>query len=532
MDSSGNVYTAGGFQGTVDFDPGPGTYNLTGGGAFVSKLDSSGDFVWANSTGTGGPIGVDSAGNVYIGGWFEGTVDFDPGPGTYNLTSLGGEDICVSKLDSSGDFVWAKSMGGTYEWDRGYGIAVDSAGNVYTAGQFGETVDFDPGPGTYNLTAERRDIFVSKLDSSGNFVWAKRMGGPGEAVARAIALDSAGNVYTTGPGGGTTDFDPGPGTYNLIGSNVFVSKLDSGGNFVWAKGIDGTDRTYGFGIAVDSAGNVYTTGMFRATADFDPGPGTYNLTSAGDYDIFVLKLDPNGNFVWAKRMGATEWDESHGIAVDSAGYVYTGGWFELTVDFDPGPGTYNLTPAGLDDIFMLKLDSNGNFVWANRIGGPEEERGGGIVVDSAGYVYTGGVFWDTVDFDPGPGTYNLSSAGESDVFVLKLFEEDADGDGLDNDVETDTGTYIDETDTGTDPNDPDTDNDGLNDGDEVLIHNTDPHDPDSDGDGMGDGDEVLWGYDPNDPDSWAVVPLAAWPVTAVLLCVGVLVTGRRTHKRR
>ncbi|MDQ1256134.1 MAG: hypothetical protein QG656_730, partial [Candidatus Hydrogenedentes bacterium] len=203
---------------------------------------ADGDFVWAKAMGGTGnewseDITLDNAGNVYATGYFRSTADFDPGPGIFNLTSAGGIDVFVSKLNSTGVFVWAKAMGGTGN-DFGEGIAVDSAGNVYTRGRFLGTVDFDPGAGIFNLTqAGSSDLFVSKLDSGGNFVWAKRMGGSSIGDGDGIAVDSAGNVYTTGWFLGTVDFDPGPGTFNLTsaGNDIFVSKLDSAGNFVWAK---------------------------------------------------------------------------------------------------------------------------------------------------------------------------------------------------------------------------------------------------------------------------------------------------------
>jgi hypothetical protein len=431
VDAAGNVYTTGDFWGTADFDPGPGTFNLTSAGnrdIFVSKLDSAGNFVWAKQMGGPGgdfgfPIAVDAAGNVYTTGHFQGTADFDPGPGTFNLTSAGEYDIFVSKLDSAGNFLWAKQMGGTGYAD-GYGIALDVAGNVYTTGYFHGTADFDPGPGTFNLTsAGNRDIFVSKLDSAGNFVWAKQIGGTAQPEGHGIAVDAVGNVYTTGDLNGTADFDPGPGTFNLTstGSNdIFVSKLDSAGSFVWAKQMGGTSEDYSLGLAVDAAGNVYTTGQFQGTADFDPGPGIFNLTSAGEYDIFVSKLDSAGNFLWAKQMGGTTWDAGTGIAVDAAGNVYTTGWFAGTADFDPGPGTFNLTSAGADDIFVSKLDSAGNLVCAKQMGGTGNDQGWGIAVDAAGNVYTTGPFPGTADFDPGPGVFNLTSAGSYDIFVSKL----------------------------------------------------------------------------------------------------------------
>ena len=430
-DSSDNVYTVGSFHGTVDFDPGAGTSNLVSAGSydiFISKLDSSGNFVWAKSMGgagydIGSSIALDSSGNVYTTGHFQGTADFDPGAGTANLTSAGGDDIFISKLDGNGDFVWARSMGGT-SYDDGYSIAVDSGSNIYTTGRFVDIVDFDPGSGIYNLTsAGNDDIFVSKLDSSGNFVWAKSMGGTINDLGYGIAVDSNDNVYTTGYFWDTVDFDPGPGisTLTSVGIfDVFISKLDSNGNFVWAKGMGGVTYDVGSGISVDSSGNVYTTGTFGDTVDFDPSAGTSNLTSVGGWDIFVSKLDSNGDFVWAKNTGGVSDEYGNGIALDISGNIYTTGSYNGTVDFDPGAGTFNLTSAGFTDIFVAKLDSGGDFIWAKSMGGVSDGNGNDVALDSSGNVYTTGAFYHTVDFDPGPSIFNLTSAGGNDIFISKL----------------------------------------------------------------------------------------------------------------
>src|SRR5262249_47886409 len=196
-------------------------------------------------------------------GLFSVTVVFDLGPGTSNLTSMGGStDMFISKLDSNrGDFVWARSLGGSFI-DNGTGIAVDGQGNVYTTGNFSDTVDFDPGPGTFNLTGvvPSNDIFVSKLDPSGNFLWSGSTGGFCNDVDLGIAADGSGNVYTTGFFSDTADFDPGPGTFNLTSASagiddVFVSKLDPSGNFVWARSLGGSGIDDGTGLAVDGQGN-------------------------------------------------------------------------------------------------------------------------------------------------------------------------------------------------------------------------------------------------------------------------------------
>jgi hypothetical protein len=432
VDAIGNIYTTGFFYQTVDFDPGAGVYNLNSNGninAFVSKLDAAGNFIWAkqigeNSSNYSVSIALDNSGNVYTTGRFGGTVDFDPSIGTYNLTSLGSDDIFISKLDSAGNFVWAKQIGGNLD-DYGLSIALDTLGNIFTTGRFSSTVDFDPGIGTYNLTSVgNSDIFISKLDTAGNFVWAKQIGGNFFDEGRSIKIDASSNVYITGSFRDIVDFDPGIGVHNLTsisGADVFVSKLDASGNFIWAKQMGGISYEEGNSITVDALGNVYTTGYFEGTVDFDPSVGTYNLTSVGNYDIFISKLDASGNFDWAKQMGSIDDDVSYSIGVDAIGNIYTTGYFVGTVDFDPGVGTFNLTPVGNYDIFISKLDSSGNFIWAKQIGGTNgSAEGYSTVVDGSGNIYTTGHFYSTADFDPGVSTFNLTAVGLADIFVHKM----------------------------------------------------------------------------------------------------------------
>jgi hypothetical protein len=366
VDSAGNVYTTGYFQNTADFDPGTGTFNLTSAGSgdsFISKLDAAGNFVWAKQFGGSShdishDMNVDSVGNVYTVGSFEGAVDFDPGIGSTNLNAVGLGDSFISKLDAAGNFVWAKQFGGSSH-DYAVTITTDSAGNVYTIGNFQSTIDFDPSSSTFNLTsAGRGDVFISKLDAVGNFVWAKQFGDSNFDDGYSINVDSMGNVYTTGYFSGTADFNPGSGNELLTsaGSNdIFIAKLDADGNFVWAKRVGGSSDDVGNEVSVDGAGNLYFAGRFQDTVDFDPGAGTSNLMSAGGSDIFMAKLDADGNFIWAKRTGSVYDDSAHDLALDTAGNLYTVGYFQDIVDFDPGAGTTNLTSAGNRDSFITKF---------------------------------------------------------------------------------------------------------------------------------------------------------------------------------
>lgn len=417
-DGSGNVYSTGNFSGTVDFDPGPGTYNLNGGGTYVSKLDALGNFLWAyNFVDVNGKFSaIDASGNVYTTGYFTGTVDFNAGPGIYNLTSAGGFDIFISKLDAFGNFLWAKQLGGASD-DKGISITVDSIGNVYTTGVFWFTADFDPGPGNYSLSsAGFSDMFISKIDHSGNFLFAKKIGDASSTEeGESITIDGAGNIYTTG-------------IYNLAPTHqngrehFFVSKLDASGNLVWKKQFAGIYGEVSYSIAVDFLGNVYTTGNFQGTVDFNPGIDINNLTSVGNVnpDIFILKLDALGNFLWANQIGGVEYDRGNSIVIDFAGNAYVTGFFKGIVDFDPGIGYYNLSSMGSTDIFISHFNTMGNFLWAKQIGGVGADNGNSIALDIVGNVYVTGFFTGTVDFNSGAGTYNMTSSGNYDIFVVKL----------------------------------------------------------------------------------------------------------------
>ncbi len=349
--------------------PNGGTVSFGYTDGFISKLDASGNFVWVKQIGgtvvgvdKGNGIAVDANGNVFTTGTFSGTVDFDSGAGTSNLTSAGNTDIFILKLDVSGNFVWAKRMG-SFNIDDCVAISIDSKGNIYTTGEYGGTVDFDPNAGVSNLTSlASLDIFVSKLDASGNYVWAKSIGGPyGSQFASAMAVDATGNVFTTGSFIATTSFPFTAGTttltsVNAVIKNSYVSKIDASGNFVWTKGYAAEGVS---SVAVDAIGSTYITGFFSGKVDFDPNAGISNLTSlySGTREIYILKLDGTGNYGWATQLGGGSGDDNYGtcIALNSTGGIFTAGRFWGTVDFDQGAGTTSLKAVGSWDMFIHKM---------------------------------------------------------------------------------------------------------------------------------------------------------------------------------
>ncbi len=321
VDDSGNVYTTGYFQGSADFDPSPSTFMLSGGGAFISKLDSMGNFVWATGGGFNGAvsIAVDATHAVYLASSFTGTMDFDPGASVHNLTSSGSQDIYICKFDPMGNFAWAHAIGGT-AYDQGLDIDIDPFGDVVTVGYYLGNVDFNPGIDTFMLNSNSgsTDIFINKFDANGNFKWAKSFGGPNTDMCRTITTDAQGSIYSP------------------------IFKLDTAGNYIWNTGgifssVSGGEDA--FSIAVDHYGNLYTTGNYGGVVDMDPNASVFLLYGINNGDIFIRKLDPNGNFVWAFGMGGNLYEYGYGIGVDTWGGVYTTGSFSGTVDFDPGPSS-------------------------------------------------------------------------------------------------------------------------------------------------------------------------------------------------
>jgi hypothetical protein len=366
-------------------------------------------------------IAADNTGSVITVGEFGGSGDFNPGSGTFNMTSAGGEDIFISKVDSQGNFKWAKRIGSTGN-DRANAVTVDKNKFIYITGYFAGTVDFDPDAGIYWQTGSTKNLFVLKLDSNGAIIWSVAVNGSGN-YGNAIALDTNGNVFTTGVFTSTCDFDPSAASSNLTavaGPDVFIYKLTSTGNFGWAKAIGGTGSESGNALTLDFLGNIYITGTFSASTDFDPGSASYYLGTLGGTDVFICRLSSSGNFNWAKKIGGFNNDAPYAIILDDSLNLYVTGSYELICDFDPSNQTFTYTAAGSGDIFIEKLDSGGVFKMARSMGGGGNDIGYGICRDKAGYIYITGVFTNNADFDPGSGSVAISSAGGNDIFVSKL----------------------------------------------------------------------------------------------------------------
>lgn len=321
-------------------------------------------------------------------------------------------------------FDWAINLGGI-NYDRGFEIGTDAAGDVYVAGIISGTGDFDPGSGVVNLVSNGNDdMFIAKYTAAGSLVWAYNIGGTGNEAVTAMAIDSSGSCYITGRFAGTVDFDPGAGTSTITSSgpfDVYIVKLNTSGNLLWAKNFGGTFGTFVNDISIDASGSVYTIGTFQTTTDFDPSAAVYNLVSAGGQAPYMAKLDASGNFVWALNTGFS----ISALNIDINNALYLTGIFNDTTDFDIDPTqTANLISLGGSDIYIAKFDTDANFVWVKSVGGTDNESPGAINTDAVGNIIICGTFVGTVDFDPGAGIANLTAVGTgsnlSDMFFLKL----------------------------------------------------------------------------------------------------------------
>lgn len=316
---------------------------------------------------------------------------------------------------------WTKGIGGDLS-DQGRRIVLDGNGNLVVAGYFAGTVDFDPGPGVFNLTTSPRTIFIAKYDSFGNFVLAKAIGGTSTIFLNDLAIDASGNIYITGKFSGVLDIDPGPGVVNLVSSssNIYIAKYDFEVNYVYGKSLGGLSDDEGLSIELDNNNNLYLTGSFADVVDFDPGPGNAILVSAGQQDIFFAKYDASGNLLFAKSIGSIANDKGNSICRDISGNIYLTGLFAESVDFDPGSGTAILSSLGGSDVFVAKYDPSGNFIFARAFSGSSNEEGNFIKVGNNDNIYVTGNFAGVVDFDSGAGVFNLNGGTNSDVFLVGL----------------------------------------------------------------------------------------------------------------
>lgn len=446
VDDLNDIYVAGTYSGTTDFDPGPAeelrtSFNRSR-DIYLGKFTQYGDFIWVNTWGgvknedQPSSVKIDQSGNVYVCGNFQAWVDFDPGPGVDGHEApLDGSKIYISKFTSDGTLIWVRTWGGEEDgWNFATSMDFDSLGNISIGGIYSGTVDFDPGVGTFPVTfSGTLDVFLSRLTADGDFIDVEVWNGDSFEYMNDIEISTNDSAYAYGSFKNNMDLDPTTGEDLVANRNpdrpdIFLVKIDSNRQYIWGKTWGGTENDYPKDITLDSAGFIYATGGFSATADFDPGPDEYLLVGNADDapDSFLSKLDPSGNMLWAKSWGGEDWDLGIVVLVDDQFCNVAGRYAEIT-DFDPGPGIEQRTPGEWDN-YVNTFTLDGEFDSVQVCGGPDynenEYAQTGLAKDNSGYYYLASQFHSfeiPLDLKLGARIEMYSTyAQSSDVFLEKF----------------------------------------------------------------------------------------------------------------
>jgi hypothetical protein len=343
-----------------------------------------GDFIWAKQfTGTiymyANALTVSAAGDVYVGGTFNNTVDFDPNAGTAYLTATSATDIFVCRLTASGDFVWVKRIGSDASQSV-FAMEFAHDGGLLLTGYGDPLTDYDPDTAVVNLNDGG---YIIKLTASGDFVWGTSLTGLG----KAIDVESDGTILQLGD------------DMNYITLN----KLDASGNVIWSKNFSGGYMSAG-GVTHNPAGDIYVSGNFESTLTWGTD-SMETLINSGSRDAFIIRFSPSGTTLNALQIGGGGYSSLNGLKFYN-NTLTAAGYFSGSTDFDPGPSTVTAssTLPSWSDIAILELSPTGTFQCLSTLGSTQPDYPSSIVFDADGNLLITGHIGDTTDMDPGAGT--------------------------------------------------------------------------------------------------------------------------------
>ena len=430
VDASNNVYVSG-FTYSSNFDITAGAYQTTRAGdwdIFVSKLNAGGtDLIYSTYIGGSGSDfavsnAVDVNNNLYITGYTTST-DYITTAGALQMTNNGGVDGFITKLNASGTaLIYSTYIGGN-NGDYSRAIAIDTSNNAYITGNTNSN-NFATSNGAFqNVYNGLDDIFVCKLNESGNtLIYSTYIGSFNNEYGRSIALDNLGNAYITGWAG--FGFITTPSAFQSInsgGSDAIVIKLNSLGTaLIYSTFIGGNGADAGYDIAIDSSNNAYITGDTESS-NFIVSPTAFQNNREGGWtDAFVTKINALGNaIIYSTYLGGNNDDTAYSIALDANDNAYITGRTEST-NFDITPGAFQTTKAAGRDVFASKLNATGSaLLYSSYIGGNNNDVGLSINLDTSTNAYLTGLTWST-DLYTTTGAFQTANAGTRDLFVFKL----------------------------------------------------------------------------------------------------------------
>ena len=411
-DNSGNIITTGFFDSPIIAFGNTNLVNPSTGyhEAYLVKYNGDGNLLWAKKIGgieseIGASVCVDSSGNIILVGSFESasiTI------GITTLPNSGIDDIFVAKFYPNGDLIWAKGFGGP-SMDNPTCVTTDSTGNIIFCGNYtSPSLNF----GNITLTNQGSyDLFMTKLNPNGNVLWAKNFGGTNFEIDAYVKCNTNGEIFLSGSFA-SDSISIGNSTLNNTGlCDIFLAKFDNNGEAIWSINEGGTDYDFSSQISLDTNGNVYLIGDY-SSASMTVGPNT--LINSGFYDIVISKFNSNGTAIWAKSYGGSSSEDANSIICEDNGSVFASFSFSSTAI---SSGNFYFNNVGNSDILLMKLDSLGNSVWAQSIGGIDSEECTSMTLDvNKNLIFTGGFRSQPLVL----GSINLNNAGGDDVLLTKI----------------------------------------------------------------------------------------------------------------
>ncbi len=382
---------------------------------------------------------IDEENFVYITGYFDDSIDFDPGVDEAIYTF--GEDrtsAFIAKYSPSGDFIWVVPIGSGSGQAQGSALNFDEEGNILCTGWVYSTVDFDPSPTTHNVSAVGAavSIFVAKYDTEGNYMSAFAVGGNYYSEGKYILSDADNNILLIGNFSDEVDFDPSGAEFNLTAENffgeLFFAKYSETGEFIFAKQLNATpvadNFDHGDFVKEDADGNIFVAGMYGAELDADPDGGELILSGVANDNVFFGKYNADMELIWAKDIEAGEEGtiQCHALTTDADNNLYLTGWYREQIDMDPSAAEYFLEPEledASDDMFFAKYTNTGELIWAKTMGGEGYDYARNIKLDSEGIICVSGDFYRMVDFDPGVGVAILEDLTDAQDGFLAFYDQ-------------------------------------------------------------------------------------------------------------
>jgi len=442
-DISNNVILTGRLHGSNTFNN-PSNEELTAIGqynTYIASYNPNGEYIWAinfggTSINSGNSVTMDENNNIVLLSQFSDTVNYDFYSTNEFYSGLGVTNYVIAKYSSvNGNFIWAQMAGGidggntTENQQSVADIKVDYEGNVIIAGSFKGKVDFNKSETiqSYLQSNGGYDCFIAKYDSDGNYIWALSFGGDEDDFIQCLTINEFGNIYVAGSFRDTVNIGPNPSDVMMAIPNttsMFFAQFNSNGSYNWSNyHSTQSDGANASSITIDSNNNLYITGKFWGSYNFDAnGDATYS--SLSHTNTFIAKYDNNGDFIWLNHLESNSNSGANDITIDSENNIFVTGNFKGTIIFNPQGDTIN-TSLDVNSIYIVKYDSDGNFIWANSASGAitqsdaHQINGVTLTTDNDGNCYIAGGISGNIIFSDDSQIFNLVTYGWPDIFLAK-----------------------------------------------------------------------------------------------------------------